>query len=110
MKLRMPEFEELNPADMFDEEGFPYGLHISHPHFYGEIVCDGPSNNGNYFMYGFISDSCYYNDAIAKSDDIDLEETKDGTIKKSSVRKAYKIIVKQLKERYRQWALENIVM
>lgn len=109
MKLRMPEFEELNTAYMFDQYGFPYDLHVSHPYFYGRITCDGPSDNGKYFMYGFISSSAYYDDAVATSDDIELDETKKGAIKKSSVRKAYELIVKQLKERYRQWAMENIV-
>lgn len=110
MKLRMPEFEELNSADMLNEDGFPYDLYISHPYFDGKITCDGASDNGKYIMYGYISSSFYYDDAVVKSDDIELDETKNGTIRKSSVRKAYKIIVKQLKERYRNWAIENIVM
>ena len=110
MKLRMPEFEELDPADVLANDGFPYDMYIIHPYFDGKITCDGPSDNGKYFMYGYISSSFYYDDSIANSDDIELDETKNGTIKKSSVRKAYKIIVKQLKERYRDWAIKNIVM
>lgn len=110
MKLRMPEFEELDPAYMLDSEGFPYDLHISHPFFYGIITCDGPSDNGKYFMYGFMGSDCFYDNAVVESDDIELDETKAGTIRESSVRKAYKTIVKQLKERYKQWALENVVM
>ena len=110
MKIKMPEFEKfdidsrvVNPDDIVPE------FYIEHPYFEGHICVDGPSDTGAYFMYGYIGGSYYYGDSVAASDDIDLEETKDGMIKTSSMRKAYKTIVKQLKERYRKWVIENLM-
>ena len=109
MKLRMPEFKEFEVTDRYvDPDDIVSRWRIYHPYFLGSVTVD-LGNDNKLYMYGYISSSVYYDDAVAVSDDIYLEETRDGRIKVSSMRKAYKTIVKQLKERYKQWTMENIV-
>lgn len=110
MKIKMPEFEKFDiDSRTVNPEDIVPAFYIGHPYFEGRICVDGPSDTGAYFMYGYIGSSYYYTDPVVFSDDIDLEETKDGMIKTSSMRKAYKTIVKQLKERYRKWFIENLM-
>lgn len=109
MKLRMPEFEEFElDTPTLNPEGLVPRFDIFHPYFEGRIEIDGPSTTDHYFMYGYIGE-WYYDDAVVVSDDIDLEETADGMIEKSTLEKAYTTIVEQLKERYEKWAIENLV-
>lgn len=109
MKIKMPEFPKLTDDD-FDDEGC-ICIEAEHPYFYSTITVDGgyTRNDTRYFLYGYIGPDWSYYDRIVASDDIFLDETKDGQIKRSSVKKAYKTVVKQLKERYRQWVEENIL-
>jgi hypothetical protein len=105
----MPEFREFDVVDRYvDPDDIIPRWGIYHPYFLGSINIDN-GNDNKLYMYGYISSSFYYDDAVAVSDDIYLDETRDGRIKVSSMRKAYKTIVKQLTERYKQWTMENIV-
>jgi hypothetical protein len=109
MKIKMPKFPKLTDDD-FDDEGC-ICIEAEHPYFYSLITVDGgyTRDDARYFLYGYISSEWSYDASIVVSDVIFLDETKDGQIKRSSVKKAYKTVVKQLKERYRQWVEDHIL-
>lgn len=106
MKIKMPTFYELEDDD-FDNDGFMMHMKVYHPYFNGVILMDGDTET--YFMYGYLTTTGYSDDAIVMTDDIVIDETKDGRPRKSSIRKAYKTVKKQLRERYREWVKKNIL-
>ncbi len=108
--MRMPEFHKLKSND-FDEHNFIIGTRGAyHPYWFVKITIDALDDHN--YIYGFISSSAYYNDAIVTSDDIKLSHKinkgGDEVLKRSEVKKAYAQVCRQLKERYKQWFKENM--
>lgn len=109
--MKMIEFHKLETDD-FNDCNFMHIQSGYHPYWLVTIDLDGPSDNGNYYIYGFIGPDTYYNHAIVVSNDIEIscKINKDGDdiLKRSEVKKAYGQVCKQLKERYKQWFTENM--
>ena len=107
----MPEFHKLE-SDDFDDCNFICIQRACHPYWLVTMDVDGQNDNGNYYMYGFISSDVYYDNAIVVSDDIELgcKTNKDGRdiLNRSEVKKVYNQVCRQLKERYKQWFKENM--
>lgn len=89
-KIKLPEFENFENA--YNEE-FDTVESRDYIHCFVAVIDD----EGDY-LYGFISPTGYYDDAIAKSDDITIKKRTKGNLKRT-----YEKIIKQLCDRYKKW-------
>ena len=90
-KVRLPEFDSFE--DAYYER---YNTVSSVDYFNGFIarIC-----NEDDYIYGFISPTGYYDEAIVKTDDIKLRKN----ISRESLKRVYEKVVKQLCKKYEEW-------
>lgn len=89
-KIRLPNFESFE--DAYDEKA--------------NIVCSRDWFNGFYaliddegdYLYGCITPTSYYDDAIVKTDDIKIKKRT-----KENLKRIYEKIIKQLNAKYEEW-------
>ncbi len=106
MKIRLPEFPSVE-----DIEEFPIDFDIVPSNWENcDLYCKITLDSCTSEMYGYISPNCWYDSAFATSDDFTIKfREKDDYPNQAQCRAAYKKIVKQLRERYEQWVIENIM-
>ena len=89
-KLKLPEFDTFE--DAYNEETNRVS---SRDYFNGfKAIIEDEYD----FIYGFISPTCYYDNAIVKSDDITIKKRT-----KQNLKRVYEKVVKQVYERYKKW-------
>ena len=89
-KIRLPEFDSFE--DAYDEKT---NTVKSRDYFNGfRAVIDDEHD----YIYGYISTTCCYDDAIVATDDIGIKKRS-----KENIKRIYEKVVKQLNEQYKKW-------
>lgn len=89
-KVRLPEFESFE--DAYNEKTNSVE---SVDYFNGFVARIDDEED---YIYGYISTTCYYDDAIVTTDDVTIRKRS-----KENLKKTYEKVIKQLHKRYTEW-------